>query len=117
MGKGRKKTLDNMLLPNSLQGMFLVMVLAILATMARRQLFASTSGPTVALSAAGLVMYALGGVTWNVDNHFCRRLGLLRSPPAGAEGGSPFPPPLRQVARHSIQTHSQLYCKSRGHGI
>lgn len=75
------------------EGMFLVMVFTILLVGARRNLGSSTSPSTVALGAAGLVMYALGGLTWNVDNHFCRRLGQARSP------YGPLPPAARPLTQ------------------
>ena len=78
---------------HSTQGMFLVMVFTILLVGARRNLGSSTSPSTVALGAAGLVMYALGGLTWNVDNHFCRRLGQARSP------YGPLPPAARPLTQ------------------
>ena len=73
--------------------MFLVMVATILLIGARRNLSSSTSSSTVALAAVGLVMYALGGLTWNVDNHFCRRLGQIRSP------YGPLPPAARPLTQ------------------
>ena len=77
--------------------MFLVMVSTILLIGGRRtcsrNLSSSTSASTVALAASGLVMYFLGGLTWNLDNHFCRRLGQVRSP------YGPLPPPLRPLTQ------------------
>ena len=79
--------------------MFLVMVSAILLIGARRNLGSSTSASTVALGLSGLVMYALGGLTWNVDNHFCRRLGQTRGKGVGGRGRAMYPTHLLVLRR------------------